>query len=744
MSPILLPYENDADPCPGMFIGYADSTYSPQYAAQAFTTQSTESAASQINQLAFAANNAAAGQYLAAQAASNTSINVLSYYPSTGTQGTRVTIKVSTPGDFLSGSMSSSGPFTYVLFGSHRCTAEVAKSSQDGNGIFTYTITSEAPQFLSTTCPSLSNVPLTVLVESGNGGEMARVNGAGVFSYHDAQGSAAGRGVGAGGSGDASPPDLGTPKNRSPVPRASPPHQNLPVSTTTSSPPGTRVQSNVPVTSTYGFPPSLSVATSATAATTTSQPPTQTQSDFVTDNAVAYSQGAGNMMGTFRTSSFPDHYPRVSSVLRSPHGASWTPFSHLDAVRGSGGSIAHAAHTSITRPTLNPLHHTNSSAPQLFRTSTLGQPGGSGSGGGAGGYSPFPPYQTKATLNIHGDLGSMAEGWTHEEWENKRRLVLFKKHQSGSVLTTTFKPVSISERPPNSILISCIWWEEKSECFVTSVDTIHLLEQLVAAPNRFSVEEKNRIRRNLEGFHPLTVSKAKAESEEFFKVIMSFGNPKPRNIEKDVKVFPWKVLGQALTKIISKYSASTANLATPSNPSHMLTPVSLGSPYPALPPSSGSVSNNASTADVVTAAGYMSSGHRRGGSMGSPGARSLAGSTSLWSAYGGAGSKVMSPSVKAESPLATSGLRISTLPAVYDSRGSTHSLMSPYGVSSAATHHGSHGSQGGYGQASVPVTQSSARSWEAYSVPESYPAHTTHSHNHVYNGGAYGEGTQRA
>jgi hypothetical protein len=49
------------------------------------------------------------------------------------------------------------------------------------------------------------------------------------------------------------------------------------------------------------------------------------------------------------------------------------------------------------------------------------------------------------------------------------------------------------------------------------------------------------------------VSKAKSDSEEFFKVIMGFPNPKPRNIEKDVKVFPWKILAHALKKIISKY-----------------------------------------------------------------------------------------------------------------------------------------------------------------------------------------------
>ncbi|KAK2469791.1 hypothetical protein H9L39_18606 [Fusarium oxysporum f. sp. albedinis] len=98
------------------------------------------------------------------------------------------------------------------------------------------------------------------------------------------------------------------------------------------------------------------------------------------------------------------------------------------------------------------------------------------------------------------------------------------------------------------------WWPEKGECYVISVDTLHRLEQLIAAPNRFCVEEKNRIRRNLEGFHPQTVSKAKPDSEEFFKIIMGFPNPKRHNIEKDVKVFPWKILESALQKIIGKYS----------------------------------------------------------------------------------------------------------------------------------------------------------------------------------------------
>lgn len=165
-------------------------------------------------------------------------------------------------------------------------------------------------------------------------------------------------------------------------------------------------------------------------------------------------------------------------------------------------------------------------------------------------------YPSKAALKIEGDLDRMMENWTREEQEARRRLVEFKRSQHGSTISTKFAPVTPETRPPRSICVSCIWWQEKDEYFITSVDTIYLLEQLVNV--RFTVEEKNRIRRNLEGFRPLTVSKARPESEEFFKVIMGFPNPKPRNIEKDVKVFPWKILSHALKKIISKYVGSCA------------------------------------------------------------------------------------------------------------------------------------------------------------------------------------------
>ncbi|BGP26732.1 transcriptional regulator Medusa [Rhodotorula toruloides] len=163
-------------------------------------------------------------------------------------------------------------------------------------------------------------------------------------------------------------------------------------------------------------------------------------------------------------------------------------------------------------------------------------------------------YSHKVVLKLQGDLNTMAMGWTNEEWTARRRLVQFWPQQDGNIINVNFRPIPQNEYVQNSIVISCIFRDDFNECFVTSVDTIYLLEALVGS--RFTVEEKNRIRRNLEGFKPQTVSKAKPDAEPFFKLIMGFPNPKPRNIEKDVKVFPWKILAQALKKIMSKYSAN--------------------------------------------------------------------------------------------------------------------------------------------------------------------------------------------
>lgn len=235
----------------------------------------------------------------------------------------------------------------------------------------------------------------------------------------------------------------------------------------------------------------------------------------------------------------------------SPQPPSWSPST------ATVGQVTRSPNLSTSTGTrISSISSPSSKAhPPLIRTSTLQQPPSPAANPSdpstAASFNPWKSYPHKAVLKINGDLDTMVEDWTESECEAKRRLVQFWRSQSNNTITTNFKPVAAEDRQPTSTCISCIWWEEKQECFVTSVDTIYLLESLVAL--RFTVEEKNRIRRNLEGFRPMTVSKGKSDSEDFFKLIMGFPSPKPRNIEKDVKVFPWKILTHALKKIIGKY-----------------------------------------------------------------------------------------------------------------------------------------------------------------------------------------------
>lgn len=245
---------------------------------------------------------------------------------------------------------------------------------------------------------------------------------------------------------------------------------------------------------------------------------------------------------------------QAQSIVAPQHLSHWGQ-TYPNAGPGSSASSSIPPH-SVTHssskmpPPTQPQQEVN---PPLVRTSTL-QSHQNTSNSTPGSFNPYGiyPHTSKAVLNIEGDLDTVAASqWSQEEIENKRKIVQFWRNQKGATINTNFTVVATNERQPNSICISCIYWEEKGECYVTSVDCIYLLESLISV--RFTVEEKNRIRRNLEGFRPMTVSKAKADSENFFKLIMAFPNPKPRNIEKDVKVFPWKILGMALKKIIGKY-----------------------------------------------------------------------------------------------------------------------------------------------------------------------------------------------
>jgi hypothetical protein len=192
----------------------------------------------------------------------------------------------------------------------------------------------------------------------------------------------------------------------------------------------------------------------------------------------------------------------------------------------------------------------------MLTTSSCGIPTLSGPNSSLQPSSPIGTFGPSMNIRFAGDLDSITRNWTVAEKVAGRKLVQFWKTKESNDIVCGFRAIDQSEVRQGSIIISCIYWASREGYFVTSVDAIFLLEQLVA--QRFNIEEKNRIRRNLEEFRPLTVSRTRAESIEFFRLIMSFPSPKPRNIEKDVKVFSWRALPAACQKIIGKYVSSNS------------------------------------------------------------------------------------------------------------------------------------------------------------------------------------------
>ncbi|KAL8912102.1 MAG: hypothetical protein Q9171_002818 [Xanthocarpia ochracea] len=243
-----------------------------------------------------------------------------------------------------------------------------------------------------------------------------------------------------------------------------------------------------------------------------------------------------------------------SSVPLTPRDPGWaSSYTAINGLRRKTG-------LSSTSPSRGPLiPNMRVSTPKLIRTTELVKMLNMKRHGSAPDTSPgvgsLNPHSENskhpaANLIINGCLDTMTlkENWTPEEKTAKRRLVQFKRSQSGSTVTTSFAPVETCVK--KSGIISCILWDER--CVVTSVDTIRLIEFLVASQT--DVNEKNRIRRNVEKFQPTTIHKDAPETGALFRLIMEFVDPKPRNIAKPVKVFLWHILATAITKVIEKYS----------------------------------------------------------------------------------------------------------------------------------------------------------------------------------------------
>ena len=457
---------------------------------------------------------------------------VQSYSPAQGSTGTTVTVQLYTIYD------PERPPFAYytLMFGSKGCDSSLTKLDAHGQYL-RYLLAAAAPPFSSTGWVD-QDVPIYLRVGDESGQSVGTVE-VGNFMYHSPRPELT-----------YEPAPITVRKRKSSVeldpltiPTKRPSHQDL----------RSRSSDEVPTFSYSAaegslYQPYLQVEDAGNA------------SPAVADYASPQGPFTYRSHASPRALSYPysnaSTVPVLSPETASPRAPSWSS-AYSDVSSQPSHSPAVTAATCSTRPSIQQLAPSSVLGnPSLIRTSTIQQSSSSvnaaiGGSQARPAFNPYAMYPHKAVLKIQGDLDSMAENWGLDEWDAKRRLVRFQRQQSGNTIHAGFQPVAPSERPANSICISCIWWEEKKECYVTSVDTIYLLESLVAV--RFTVEEKNRIRRNLEGFRPLTVSKGKADSEEFFKVIMGFPAPKPRNIEKDVKVFPWKILAHALKKIIGKY-----------------------------------------------------------------------------------------------------------------------------------------------------------------------------------------------
>jgi hypothetical protein len=153
------------------------------------------------------------------------------------------------------------------------------------------------------------------------------------------------------------------------------------------------------------------------------------------------------------------------------------------------------------------------------------------------------------TLDFATDPADLGKSLTKEELNLRRRLVRFLCKKEGDTLRVSFHPIRQEEYDERLVVISCIYRDDTCDTCYTSVDMIRLVEYIVQAP--LAPEEKSRIRRNLEFLHPTTVSKA--TMPRFFQVIMDFPSPKPRIIEKDIKIFQWDTLVAGLNKVLDKY-----------------------------------------------------------------------------------------------------------------------------------------------------------------------------------------------
>lgn len=447
------------------------------------------------------------------------SIRVTSRQPPRGLPGSKLDVYIASVYELMTTSLES----IFLMFGQTRCQASLMRYEQPSRD-YQYVVSAEVPQIAVDAWES-AEVPLFLLIENAEGELMEKLD-VGPFTYERGR--------------------LGSDA------------ESL-KSTERSSSLVMKPQEDF---STYSYLPSDSYSP---------------QVQYGAYEGIHSQQfGRGNSMyqpsppgrGMYQYSSGS---PSSAIKSRSNQVPTWTSYRN-------GNSEGHHNQGMPGRTSLPSI----SPSPLLVRTSTIDQNRNNTgvSMNASGSYYHQAMHPLAVILNLHNDLDSMGRlnTWSTEEIQSRRRILQFKRSQAGNTINIRVKPVMPEERQQHSICISCILWEDKNQCFVTSVDTIYLLEYIMA--QKFQTEEKNRIRRNLEHFKPLTVKKPIPdkydETNAFFTAIMGFPQPKPRNIEKDIKVFAWKSLSNALRKITSKYSVKSGSSQPQASlpPPTLLTPAS--------------------------------------------------------------------------------------------------------------------------------------------------------------------------
>jgi len=153
--------------------------------------------------------------------------------------------------------------------------------------------------------------------------------------------------------------------------------------------------------------------------------------------------------------------------------------------------------------------------------------------------------------------------WSNLETSRKRRLVAFTCHTDNAKFTAHFTAQPIAHLNLASAaakVVSCIYVPPEASqmpntCIITSFDFINLISWMLRKPVWFTVDERNRVRRNLEIFNPQTLHKEGAyDVWDLFKQVTGYQHPKPWNIQKDFKVFDWSLIEAMMKEISKKYT----------------------------------------------------------------------------------------------------------------------------------------------------------------------------------------------